>query len=93
MLAPLPPDHAQVELVGFTKNDNGCECANHPGGCGVVVLVWAAPDCGVGLVLRLRLTAPNCGFAHGEILDEAQLGTFLIGLHQQYRQQLVEMEE
>lgn len=146
MLAPLPPDHAHVELVGFLKNDNGRECTNHRGGCGVA-LVRAAPNRGIGLVLRLRLTNPsdlalytinldgsdgcrvgftkslyairrgqqlngryvriidvyheehenvacrqlhhrNCGFAHGEVLDEEQQRQFLYDLHQQHMQQL-----
>ena len=30
----------------------------------------------------------NCGFAHGEVLDQAQQDAFLSQLHQQYRQEM-----
>jgi hypothetical protein len=53
MLARLPPQHSHVILVGFTNTTSGRTCPRHPGGCGDV-LVMAAPEHGVGMLLRLR---------------------------------------
>ena len=47
-----------IVLVGFLPCDNGCSCELHPFGCGSI-LVLNREDGGVGMHLRLRMTAPH----------------------------------
>ena len=48
----------RIVLVGFLPCNNGHNCELHPFGCGNS-LVLNRDDCGVGLLLRLRMTAPH----------------------------------
>ena len=47
-----------IVLVGFLPCDNGRSCEIHPFGCGNS-LVLNREDSGVGMRLRLRMTAPH----------------------------------
>ena len=47
-----------IVLVGFLPCDNGCSCELHPFGCGNS-LVLNREGNGVGMRLRLRMTAPH----------------------------------
>jgi hypothetical protein len=53
-----PPPHLRVIIVGFIECNNGRTCNSHPDGCGNK-LVLERPDNGVGMVLRVRMTAPE----------------------------------
>ena len=48
----------RIVLVGFLPCDNGRSCEIHPFGCGNS-LVLNREDGGVGMRLRLRMTAPH----------------------------------
>lgn len=57
-LAPVPPPNKHIILVGLTHTSNGRTCDEHPDGCGIS-LVTDRFDNGIGMLLRLRNTAPN----------------------------------
>ena len=48
----------RIVLVGFLPHDNGCSCELHPFGCGNS-LVLNREDSGVGMRLRMWMTAPH----------------------------------
>ena len=47
-----------IVLVRFLHDSNGCSCELHPFGC-EYSLVLNQDDCGVGMVLRLRMFVSN----------------------------------
>ena len=53
-----PPPHLRIIIVGFIKSNNGRRCNLHPDGCGNS-LVLERDDHGIGMQLRLRMTAPG----------------------------------
>ncbi len=60
-----------IVLVGFLPCDNGHSCDLHPFGCGNI-LVLNREDGGVGMRLRLRMTAPHelaCHTINGDGTD------------------------
>ena len=60
-----------IVLVGFLPCDNGRSCELHPFGCGNS-LVLNREDNGVGMRLRLRMTAPHelaCHTINGDGMD------------------------
>ena len=64
-----PMNH--IVLVGFLPCDNGRSCKLHPFGCGNS-LVLNREDGGVGMRLRLRMTAPHelaCYTINGDGMD------------------------
>ena len=65
----------RIVLVGFLPCDNGRSCDLHPFGCGNI-LVLNREDGGVGMRLRLRMTAPHrlaCYTINGDGTDACRV--------------------
>ena len=57
-LSSAPPPDRRIIIVGFLPDNNGRSCALQPFGCSNILVLERA-DCGVGMLVRLRMLVQN----------------------------------